>query len=105
MNAKTIALGLALSALLALGCGKPPQVADKEGFDAIMQLATALGAKDMGMLDNSRQSIERLLEEKRFPPDAYEVVEHIVALAREGKWDEARRNLVVFQKGQEPLAN
>lgn len=95
---------LAVVCLLLLfvsGCGNAPQfVADEECFSAVDALWTAITAQQKSWLEDSARELERLRDAGQLSPEAWKVLESPIALAREGQWDPAARELRDLIKAQ-----
>jgi hypothetical protein len=92
-----------LASAVMVGCAEPPQIAgDEECMRATDALWTAVTSKRMPLLDNCAKKIEGLHAEGRLANDAHEQLAAIVATARAGEWDSARKTLKAFIVGQRP---
>jgi hypothetical protein len=88
--------------LLALGgCGGPPQIgADKESFQAVDALYTAVGLRDVKLVDQCRAKLDGLRQAGKLPGGASRSLESIIVDAKEGKWEAAQGRLDRFMEGQ-----
>lgn len=90
-----------LLSLFASGCGKAPQfVADEECFTAVDALWTAITAQQKPWLEDSARELERLRDQGQLSPEAWEALASPIALAREGRWEPAARELRDLIKAQ-----
>lgn len=86
---------------LAVGCGRPPQVAG-ENLQLISSLRTALSAEDEQWLDENEQVIEQRHSTGEMSDEEHEAFLRIIATARSGEWDRAEKAAVRFQQAQRP---
>jgi hypothetical protein len=91
----------AVGGLLVTGCAKPPQVS-QGNFKLIDGLRTAASAKDTSWLE----ACEKLLEEGKKKGTVSDIEDQefsaIIALAREGKWEQAEAAAARLGEGQKP---
>jgi hypothetical protein len=91
----------AVSALLVTGCAKPPQVS-QGNFKLIDGLRTAASARDSSWLE----ACDNLLEEGKKKGTVSDIEDQefsaIIALAREGKWEQAEAAAIRLGEGQKP---
>ena len=96
---RLIVLGLA--PLLATGCGGPAQMgADPATFKAVDALYTALGMRDLKLIDQCQKQIAELQTQEKIPPPAAAALASYIAEARGGKWESAQLKLSEFMEGQ-----
>jgi len=91
----------AVAGLLVTGCAKPPQIS-QGNFKLIDGLRTAASAKETSWLE----ACEKLLEEGKKKGTVSDVEDQefsaIIALAREGKWEQAEAAAIRLGKAQKP---
>lgn len=95
---------IALAGLLAFaapGCWGPPQVgADRESFEAVDALYTAVGLRDVKLVADSERRLQALRDTARLPEKAHRALAAIIATARAGEWEPAVVQLGRFMEGQ-----
>jgi hypothetical protein len=93
-------LGLGALALLASGCGAPQIGHDRQVFHTVDALYTAVQLRDASLLDQDAASLTALHQSGQLPEAAHRDLEAIIAEARRGAWEPARRRLRDFMLGQ-----
>jgi hypothetical protein len=83
------------------GCGRPPQIgADKEAFQAVDALFTAVSLRDPALVDRCSATLRSLRDAGKLPTTAFASLEAIVAEANQAKWEPAVSHLARFMEGQ-----
>src|SRR6478752_7718895 len=99
-----IACAIFLSALLAVaceGCGGPPQIgADRDSFQAVDALYTAVSLRDSQLLARCDKTLQDLRAKGKLPEAVGQSLESMIAEAREGKWEDAQGRLGDFMRRQ-----
>jgi hypothetical protein len=75
-------------------------VADEDCFTAVDALWTAITAQQKPWLEDSARELERLRNSGKLSPEAWEALASPIALAREGQWEPAARELRDLIKAQ-----
>jgi hypothetical protein len=95
---------MALAAATLCGCARTPQLnGDAESLGAADALWTAVTAKRTDLLEKSATRIDELHTAGKLPGDAFQSLQEVIEQARGGQWDDARRTLKAFVKGQRPV--
>lgn len=98
-------LAIGLLPLAVCGCGGAPQfTADDECLTAVDALWTAVTAQQSPWLEQSARELERLRDAGQLSSDAWEVLEALIAQARDGQWQTAAEGLYDLIKGQRKAA-
>ena len=101
---RRIVVMIALAGTLAVaapGCWGPPQVgADRESFEAVDALYTAVGLRDAQLVADSERRLQALRDSARLPEKAHRALTAIIATARAGEWEPAVLQLGKFMEGQ-----
>ena len=85
------------------GCFGPPQIGpDRETFQAVDALFTAVSMKDAAQLGRCEATLKGLRTSGKLPDSAADRLDAIVAEARGGQWEPARDRLRAFMEGQRP---
>ncbi len=93
-----VALGVFL---LLSGCGRPAQIGpDREAFQAVDALYTAVSLRETEPLDRCERSLHDLREQGKLPEGAGRTLDAIIAQARDGEWETAQSRLGDFMRGQ-----
>jgi hypothetical protein len=90
----------AIILLLAAGCGDRIAPGSPDDFAPVMTLRAAVGSKDEALLETAAQRIEEKVSAGRYTSGVRRRLEGIVATARAGRWTEANRDCLAFQKEQ-----
>ncbi|HEY4308506.1 MAG TPA: hypothetical protein VGN12_03550 [Pirellulales bacterium] len=99
-HAATALLALLLL-VIASGCAQPPQFAqDEDAWQTADALWTAITAKDTTLLDQCAAKLTALHTDGKLSQPAFEHFEHVIATARDGNWDKARKTLKKSVKAQ-----
>jgi hypothetical protein len=94
-------LAIGLLSLVVSGCGGAPQfTADDECLTAVDALWTAVTAQQTPWLEQSAHELERLRDAGQLSSDAWEVLEALIAQARNGQWQPAAEGLYDLIKAQ-----
>jgi hypothetical protein len=97
------AIVLFVCSFLAAGCGKAPAIGpDKEAFQTIDALYSAVSMKDAGQLERNAATLDQLHEAGRLPDGAHAALASIVVEAKAGEWEPARQRLRDFMLDQGP---
>jgi len=94
------AFAMLLAVISMAGCGQP-QVG-RENLELLASLRTALSAQNVEWLDKNAAIIESRHGEGQMSHETHARLSAIVEKARAGRWKEAERELVAFQKAQRP---
>jgi hypothetical protein len=84
-----------------LGCGRTPQI-PKSDYQLVSQLRTAVAAKKNDWLDEVAKKLDERNRSGSTAKEEQAALESIVALARQGNWDEANRKLLDLVNSQKP---
>ena len=96
-------LATVTACMVISGCSPPPQLeGDEDCLTAAEALWTAVTSKRTPLIDASAAEIEKLHASGRLHDDAYETLTGVVASARAGEWDTARKSLKNLLSGQRP---
>jgi hypothetical protein len=95
----TVLLAALLSAT-APGCGPPQVGADRESFEAVDALYTAVGLRDARLVADSERRLQALRDSGRLPEKAHRALAGIIATARAGEWEPSIDRLNTFMSGQ-----
>jgi hypothetical protein len=94
-------IAAALVGLSMIGCGRP-QASSPENQQLIGSLRTAISARNPEWLKENA----KVLEERRTAGEVshaeYEEFQAIIAMANEGRWEAAEREVIEFLKSQRP---
>jgi hypothetical protein len=96
---RTPALAL-LAALALAGCGAPQIGDDRETFQAVEGLFTAVSLRDAKQVEAAEARLKALRDSGKLPEAAAGRLEAIGAEARAGGWDAARDRLRDFMSDQ-----
>lgn len=101
-NTHVVGTWLAVVCVLSaiLGCGRPQTA--PENRELISSLRTAVNTKNPEWLDKNAKAVEKRHAGGQMTDAEYEEFQAIIAKARDGKWEEAERETVAFQKAQRP---
>ena len=92
-----------LLALVAAGCGSPPQIgADKETFRAVDALYTAVSLREQALVARCESRLAQLRDAGKLPVAASDALTSIINEARNGQWEPAQARLARFMEGQRP---
>ncbi len=92
---------LALGIVLAWYLWPPPQMgADREVFDTVDALFTAVTAKSEPKLADCERRLHAYSESGKLPPSASVHLDGIIKKARGGAWDAAAKSLYTFMREQ-----
>ncbi|MFT3879022.1 MAG: hypothetical protein QM703_05100 [Gemmatales bacterium] len=98
---KTIKLLCLLACLIMAGCSKPPQMgADKDVFNTVDALFTAVTARDEKKMAQCEQRLKGYLASGTLPESASIYLNEVIATARAGKWQSAAETLYSFMMAQ-----
>ena len=90
-----------LGVLLAiLGCGRPQAM--PQNRELIASLRTAVNTRNAEWLEKNAKTLEERRDAGRVSDAEYQEFQAIIAKARAGKWEEAERETIAFQKAQRP---
>lgn len=95
---------LLIAALLAagvLGCGRPPQAAP-QNLQLIAALRTALSAQNTEWLEKNIAIIDQRHQDGEMSQEEYDEFQRIIAMAQDGRWQEAEQQVIAFQSAQRP---
>ncbi len=96
-----LAILLLLPILMIGGCGDPPQLgSDREAFKTVDALYTALGLRDIKIVDQCDEKLRRLRDEGKLSRDAWSRMDSIITIAKQEKWESALGLLSQFMEGQ-----
>jgi hypothetical protein len=103
-NRNTHVVGTWLAAVwvlsVILGCGKPQTAPENRGL--ISSLRTAVNTQNAEWLEKNAKLVEERYSADEMTDAEHEEFQAIIAKARDGKWEEAERETIVFQKAQRP---
>lgn len=89
------------SLTILAGCGRVPQVLEDEAvFSELDALYTAVTTKRTDLLNDCKQRLTKLHEEKRLSDAGYTEIKAITDLADEASWTPAAERLYTFMRGQ-----
>ncbi len=99
---RAFAWALCLCSLMTLaGCGRVPQVLEDEAvFGELDALYTAVTTKRTDLLNDCKQRLKKLHDEKRLSDAGYTEIKEITDLADEASWTPAAERLYTFMRGQ-----
>ena len=101
MNQTVIGLGVSLLVFALGGCGSPPQIgADRDVFNAVDALDTAVSLRGLKLVDRCETTLKDLRDAGKLPEAAFKSLGAIIAEARGGKWEPARDHLGQFMEEQ-----
>ncbi len=90
-----------LTLILAAGCSKPPQMgADKDVFNTVDALFTAVTAHDEKQLSQCEQRLKGYLASGTLPESASAYLIEVITTARAGQWQSAAETLYSFMMAQ-----
>lgn len=90
-----------LSVVALGGCGSEPQIGgDKEAFKTVDALYTAVGLKDVKLVDQCGEKLKALREAGKLSAGASDILGSIIAEAHDKKWESAQTRLSQFMEGQ-----
>jgi hypothetical protein len=96
-----VAATILLLVLPLAGCGGPPQIgADRETFQTVDALYTAVGLRDAARVEQTGAKLKSLRDAGKIPERAYRSLELVIAESRERKWEPALDRLTRFMEGQ-----
>ena len=101
-NRGLLVLAIVVAIVGAGGCGQTPQLGNEQALAAADALWTSVTARNSELLESSAKRIEQLHDAAELPDDAFNSLTSVIALARSGKWDEARKSLKSLVRGQRP---
>jgi len=90
-----------LTAATVAGCQKPPQV-KHDNRRLIQSLRTAVAAKRPQWLAANSKLIEDRHGRGELSDEEYATFHDIVALAQNGKWEDAQADVIRLEEAQEP---
>ncbi|HWB10768.1 MAG TPA: hypothetical protein VG826_16175 [Pirellulales bacterium] len=80
---------------------RPPQLSnDREVFDTVDALFTAVRSRDDGLLDNCQQRLHGFENDGKLSADAARYLDNVLDMARNGKRRPAAEKLYEFMKAQ-----
>jgi hypothetical protein len=86
---------------LVLAFRSPPQMgADREVFDTVDALFTAVTARDEKRLGECEARLRGYREAGKLPADAADELDGVIRKARSGSWQTAAERLYDFMRGQ-----
>lgn len=104
INRNTLVVGTWLGAAwilsAILGCGKPQ--AAPQNRELISSLRTAVNTRNTEWLEKNVKVLEERRVAGQVSDAEYQEFQAIIAKARAGKWEEAERETITFQKAQRP---
>lgn len=104
INRNTRIVGTRLVAVLVLlailGCGRPQTA--PQNRELISSLRTAVNTRNIDWLEKNVKILEQRRAAGQVSDAEYEEFQTIIAKARAGKWKEAERETIAFQKAQRP---
>ena len=86
--------------LVILGCGKPQTT--PQNRDLIASLRTAVNTRNADWLEKNAEALEKRRDAGQASDAEYQEFQAIIAKARAGKWEEAEKEAIAFQKAQRP---
>ena len=86
--------------LLVVGCA-PPQVAP-QNQRLIASLRTAISARNSEWLEKNAEVLEQRRADGKVSDAELEAFQAIIDKARAGQWEKAEREVLAFQKAQQP---
>lgn len=90
-----------MSILLLAGCSNPPQMGpDKDVFNTVDALFTAITAHDAKQLAQCEQRLKDYHASGKLPESAFSYLTDIMATAHDGKWQSAAETLYSFMLAQ-----
>ena len=104
INRNTHVVGRWLAAVwvlsVILGCGKPQTA--PQNRELISSLRTAVNTQNAEWLEKNAKIVEERYSADQMTDAEYEEFQAIIGKARDGKWEEAERETIAFQKVQRP---
>ncbi|WP_435009394.1 hypothetical protein P12x_000647 [Tundrisphaera lichenicola] len=83
------------------GCWGPPQIGvDREAFQTVDALYTAVSLRDPRLVEDCRGRLVKLREADKLPEPASKDLEAIIEETRGGEWEPAQLRLSRFMEGQ-----
>ncbi len=93
-----------IASLLAIGlvgCWGEHQIGpSKETFRTVDALYTAVGLRDLRLVQQSENKLKSLRDDDQIPTEAADTLFAIVAEAKAGSWEPAQLRLSQFMEGQ-----
>jgi hypothetical protein len=84
-----------------IACGRPAQIgADKDVFNAVDALFTAVSLRDPTLVDQCETRLNELKSQGKLPDAASKSLASIIEEARRGEWEPSQERLRKFMLGQ-----
>lgn len=93
-------LGVLIGIVAIIGCSRPQ--ASPQNLQLISSLRTAASTQDAELLEQNATLLEERREAAGVTDAEYKTFQKILDLGRAGKWEEAERETIAFQKAQRP---
>ena len=92
---------LPLLVVATIGCGRPAQIGpDRDTFRAVDALYTAVGMRDLKLIDRCQAELEALQAQGKIPDAAASTLAAYIVEAKSGGWEPAQTKLATFMEGQ-----
>ena len=91
----------AMIGLSMMGCGRP-QASSLDNQQLIGSLRTAISARNAQWLEENAKVLEERRTAGNVADAEYEEFQAIIAMAKEGRWEAAEREVIKFLESQRP---
>ena len=94
-------IAAAMIGLSMIGCGRP-QASSAKNQQLIGSLRTAISARNSQWLEENAKVVEERRTAGELADAEYEEFQTIIAMAKEGRWEAAEREVIKFLESQRP---